>query len=262
MKNSTTDDVALLILSYDKAAPLWHGLEKSYEEFWRDNPLESSIVSNTGRGIHLTYFRHLVVGNETSWSDSVRKALHLVSQNYVLISYDDLYLCKKVDTNFFVDRLKMIVSCKLPYYRFHPSPGPDVKLNDYEGIIYPDSMYRTSTVFTVFRKDILLALLNDDESAWQFERYASSRSFELGDFYVGRSLIFDYKNLLVKGKWVPWELSYYLKRGYPLDPSEFTKMTFRESIVERAKRLRLKLFLLIFRGKSRSYIFILRDTFR
>ncbi len=51
----------------------------------------------------------------------------------------------------------------------NPWPKPDKHYSQLVGIVSKGTIYRTATVLSVWKKDILLDLLKVGESAWDFE---------------------------------------------------------------------------------------------
>lgn len=103
--------------------------------------------------------------------------------------------------------------------------------------------YTISTQAALWRKDFLLEILRDDESAWDFEGIGSARYnrkyFDKGKkIYIHRGefpAIFDYQFLngygygIVAGKWQRKNIELFNKYGISVD---FSKRGFIEDIKE------------------------------
>ena len=63
--------------------------------------------------------------------------------------------------------------------------------------------YKNSTIWSFWKKDILLNILSKDENAWDFEREGNLRSYVYDSFYSTRKNIIPFMNGVVKGKWNP-----------------------------------------------------------
>ena len=62
-------------------------------------------------------------------------------------------------------------------------------------------MYCTSTVMTLWRRSVLLELLDPRETAWEFEIRGTERSESCDGFYVARKPTFDVINTIGRGRW-------------------------------------------------------------
>jgi hypothetical protein len=94
------------------------------------------------------------------------------------------------------------------------------------------SSYRVSTQAALWHRKSLLALLEPNESAWQFETAATNRSDRL--YAVGFFGVFDsafpYRHHVVeKGKWFPWEARRFDRMNIGCDFSSRDIMTIQES---------------------------------
>ena len=232
---------AVLISSYDGSKSLWSPLAKSYKKYWPDNYLKIYLATNHEKP-KFDKFNILAIGNEKSWSDNILKCLNLIEEDYIILTFDDLFLYKKIDMELVEKYIDFTFQNNWDYLRLHPSPKPDKYINEYYGQILPYRPYRCSTVFSIIKKDTLKELLIDTESAWEFERNASARSNEFVDFYVSKKLVFPYLNAIVKGKWVPSVFKKLEKEGFELNRESFPFMTNLEFLIEIIKRIRLKLF--------------------
>lgn len=235
------NNMALLISSYDKAEDLWNPLEESYIKYWGDNPFKIYLATNN-LNPKMKLFNILNIGKEKSWSDNILKCLNRINEEYIILTFDDLFLYKNIDTKLIIKYADRIIDNNWDYLRLHPSPKADLEIDEYVGKISPNRPYRSSTVFAIFKKEVFKELLVDTESAWEFERNASLRSNKYEHFYVSTQTVCPYLNAVVKGKWIPSVLKYLKKEKYSLREEKRKKMNLVEIVYEKFKRLRLKLF--------------------
>ncbi|PIB33291.1 hypothetical protein BFP78_03255 [Gaetbulibacter sp. 5U11] len=250
MKKNNT---AILISSYDGFNELWKPLEASFKKYWPDNPYNVYITSN-----HLEpefdTFKLLKIGNESSWSDNIIKSLNMIEEDYIILSHVDLFLNTKIDTKqveFFVNETR---KNNWDYLRLHPSPKGTTNISNRIAKIAPGSRYRASTVFPIIRKDVFLELLDINESAWQFEVNASSRSNSFENFYVSREVVIPYTNAIVKAKWVPSAYKSLKKEGFVTGLGKYPLMSNYEALKEKALRLRLKIFFFLIPVKYQNKV--------
>lgn len=234
-------DLGILISTFDGSADLWEPLNEAYARYWPDNPYKVYLSTNH-LDCHLGGMVALQVGDERSWSDNVFKSLSLISEEHVLLTFDDLFPMARVDTKSIASLFRLQIDNDMSYLGLHPSPKPRESFNGRVGRIREGSLYRASTVWSIWKKDILIALLDRTESAWQFERNASVRSADDPHYYrVYRELI-PYENAVIKGLWVPAVRRELLARGFPVDQGARRQMSAVEQFGERARQVRAFLF--------------------
>ena len=85
------NNVALIISTYDDSEDLWKPLEQTYLKYWNDIDFPIYLSTNN-KVFDSTLFHSLKIGNELSWSDNLIKSLHSINQDYVLLTFDDLFL--------------------------------------------------------------------------------------------------------------------------------------------------------------------------
>jgi len=78
----------------------------------------------------------------------------------------------------------MVSKVRPNYLRLNPRPKPDKPYNDQIGLVSPGTLYRTATVMTIWKKSVLVDLLNPEETAWDFELYGLSGLIGTAGFTV------------------------------------------------------------------------------
>ena len=237
-KNSHT---AILICSYDGAEDLWKPLSQTYKTYWKDCPYKIYLGTNHKKP-KLPPFTPLTIGNELSWSDNILKCLERIKEKNVLIIFDDVFLYKKIDTRLITEFTDIAYEHQWSYLRLSPDPHFDKRFRGSIGKIFPNRLYRTSTAWAIFKKKVLIDLLDPKESAWDFEILGSHRSNKYSDFYSIDTTVLPYLNGVVKGKWVR-KVFYYLKaNGFSVSEEDIRLMSHWENISFQAIRLRSFLF--------------------
>lgn len=87
------------------------------------------------------------------------------------------------------------------YLRLNPTIHADLPCNNYFGRVSAGTIYRTSTVMSLWRKSVLSDLLVSGESAWDFEINGTIRSDRFDGFYATKTDSFNVLNGIIKGKW-------------------------------------------------------------
>ena len=241
-------NIAILICTYDKSKSLWRSLEQSYSKFWPDCKYKiylSTNHENPGK----SKFIPLFVGDEISWSDNILKSLDKIDEDYILMTFDDVYWRNKVDAKTIDGLIQRCIDENWNYLRLHNSPKGDYYHDNQVSTISRGARYRTSTANAIFKKDVLRNLLNVNENAWDFEKNGSKRSYVYDKFYVVNDVIIPYYNLIVKGKVELFAKTNIEKQGIDLTDVEFERMSVFQSI---ARGLYVSLY--------RCYTFLLSFT--
>jgi hypothetical protein len=194
------ESVAVLVVSCDKYADLWRPFFDLFFHYWSDCPFPVYLISNTVNA-EIAGVRGIVVGPDVSWSDGLLRALAQIEEDYVFLFLEDLLLTGPVDTAAVERVLGWFVSSQGNYIRLNGFPPPDVALTDTVGTVAADTIYRTATVLSVWRRRMLVELLRPGESAWDFETAGSVRSEVHEGFYSTLSNHIPVVNAVIKGKW-------------------------------------------------------------
>ena len=194
------NSIALLIISCDKYHELWTPLIKTYDLYWNNCDLDKYLLSNN-RIFENSSIQTIAVGEDVTWSSNLIKALQILKKKYthVFLSFDDLFLKSKVDNlkfNLVTDSfLKIDGNC----LKYIVGPKHTQYYNSFFGEISAGSLYRPTCVFSLWKIEILLKILDVSENAWQFERNGSGRSDQYDSFYVIYKDIFFYRNVVIQG---------------------------------------------------------------
>jgi hypothetical protein len=192
--------VAVLVVSCDKYADLWRPFFDLFFHYWSDCPFPIYLLSNTA-SVNIAGVRGIPVGPDASWSDGLLRALAQIEENYVFLFLEDLLLTGLVDTSAVEAVLGWFVSSQGNYIRLSGFPPPDAALTDTVGTVAQHTIYRTATVLSVWRRQMLAELLRPGESAWDFETAGSVRSEAHEGFYSTRRNYISVMNAIIKGKW-------------------------------------------------------------
>jgi hypothetical protein len=159
----------------------------------------------------------LLSGKDNDWSSSLRKALEKIDENNVFFLLEDAFLCKKVNNDDFLSHYKFFINNNVNYLRLRPAPKPDVNYNEIYGAISNNAMYRVSLFASFWKKDVLLDVLKDGESAWQFEVNGSERSVKYDKFFSAYSNFFSIVHGVERGKWINSSYRKMVDGGYVVD---------------------------------------------
>ena len=128
------------------------------------------------------------------------------------------------------------------YLRLNPTPAPDIPYNDDLGIISKGSVYRSSVVFSVWKKELLSKLLIKGENAWEFEEIGTVRSDDYDGFYASTKELIPACNTVIKGVWEKEALKTITKLGLKPDLAKRRVMNATENLVWKLKIIRSYIF--------------------
>jgi hypothetical protein len=246
---------SIIIPSCDKYSDLW---EPFFELFWRffpDCPFNVYLISNE-KSFNYPKLTNIFIGKDVSWSDNLKRGLFQIKEDYVFLFIDDLFLVDYVKTDMVIKTFRWMLENSANCIKMNSRQHPDKPYNDLVGIVSRGTIYRT-TVMSVWKKNILLELLKDGESAWDFEIYGTVRSDKYDGFYSTWEDCFPVINGVIKGKWQRGAVRRLNLLGIKVDLNRRQMMTKKETIVLFFKELRSKIFKTIpakYRRKVKDFI--------
>jgi hypothetical protein len=229
MKPEKTLNIAVLVVSCDNYADLWRPFFKLFKRFWADCPFPVYLLSNELKG-DFTDINNITVGKDISWSDSLKTGLLQINAEYVLMVIDDLFFTGPVNTERLMVVCDEFIKVQGNYLRLNPTVKADMPYNEHFGLVSKGSYYRTSTVFSLWKKNILMDLLKSGESPWEFEVFGTVRSDAYGDFYSTLTHFFPNVNGVIKGKWQRSAIKRLQKLGIKLELDTRKTMKLRETM--------------------------------
>lgn len=194
------DKIAILVVSCDRYADLWQPFFYLFFRFWPDCPYKIYLLSNKTI-VKFSNVINIAIGEDRSWSDNLLLALKQIPEEYVLLHIEDLFLIDFVDSKKVEQFFNFAIKNNVNYLRMHASPQPDQPYNELVGVVSRGTIYRTSTVMSLWKKSFLCKLLKSGETAWDFEIYGTIRSDAYGGFYSSYKSLFPIINGVIKGKW-------------------------------------------------------------
>ena len=229
-----------------------------FRRYWGDCPYKRYIATNE-LSPSFEGFTTLRLGRDRSWSDNLSKALDLIAEPYVLLFLEDLMLLEPVDRSLLGRAMKWAHDNKPQQLKLNATERPDERVNDIVGRVQEGAIYRTSTVLTLWKREVLLSLLRPGESAWQFEIDGSSRSDAFPGFYSTYRDCFPVVNSVIKGSWRRSAVRALAARGIEVDLSARAQLTEAGELAFFMKGIRSRLFKLVPMGyRRRLRLFLLK----
>jgi len=215
------NNIALLISTYDASEDLWLPLEETFQKFWPDIEFPIYLTTN-----HIEFesklFNSLKIGNELSWSDNLIKSLNKIEENYVLLTFDDLFLKSQIDNLQIKELMQYAIAHDFNYLQFYRSISLGKRINKILFKKAKGTKYKNSTIWSFWKKEVLLELLQKDENAWEFEANGNIRSYKYKDFYSTRRNVIPFVNGIVKGIWNPLAKKKLKQLGFSISDNRST----------------------------------------
>jgi hypothetical protein len=244
--------VAIVVPSCDEYSDLWEAFFQTLRMRWKTCPFYVYLVSN-----RLDFLADGVttikVGEDRTWSANLIRALASVMSDYVLLFMDDLFLSSDVDDKRIVALIGRCVSERWDYLRLNPTPGPQraQSIGGGVGRILPGDWYRSSTVLAVWKKEVLLDVLDSNENAWEFEIFGDARTDKYKQWFACERQNLSFYNLVIKGKMDRLSLYRLQSSGVRIVTAR-PIMTPIETLLFLLRRIRSILMILIPRGSRRK----------
>jgi hypothetical protein len=231
---SSRSECAVLVVSCDNYRDTWRPFFELLKKNWADCPFPVYHLTNYLQ-LCPDDVRSICVGPDKSWSANVLTALREISEPYVLLLLDDLFVVRPVANTEVVGAIDWLIEKRGNHLRLNALPKPDRRVNSKIGEIAPGSAYRVSTVTTVWKREILTQLLRKEESAWEFEIAGSRRSDGVDGFFSTYSPLILVENTIIKGKWRPSSIQKVAKLGVTINTERRPIMSGTEELEIRAR---------------------------
>ena len=231
--------IAIVMPSCDRYASLWPLSLGALDRYWTGRPQALYLIAN------LQPFEHpgaqqILVGADVSWSDNFINALQQVPQDYVFMALDDLVMLPGVNASRMNAALARAVQEGWDYLRVNPLPPPAETDADGLGLSRPGEVYRSATVWSLWRKSVLLQVLKPGENAWQFEKQGSDRTDAFAQWWASAHRNVPYVNVITAGRADPAALAQLSELGFDVSGIDFPTMNAREVMRLRWRLLRSK----------------------
>lgn len=240
------NSMAILVCSCDKYEDVWNPMFEMFFKFWPDCPYDVYLLTNEKEYKH-PRVKTLTTGEDVTWSISFRRALNQIEEKYVFIIMEDYILQSKVLNKDFMDALLYMEKNNVDCFRTFPAPRPTVKIDscgDFQlGKIEKNVPYRVCLQAGIWRRDYVLSVIDDKDSAWQFEYLGSKRSSKDGSYFVSvwdktpRLMLDYYCTGVIQGYWIKEAIDLCESNGVHVDtthiPLEPTKVRLKRIISTR-----------------------------
>jgi len=177
------DKVTLLVSSFDGYSMCWpafcHGLTK----YWPDCPFPTLFTTNFKQA---PCGETLLLGEDKGWATNLVFVLNQIKTPYIIYMQEDYWMDTPVNQKNIDDYVRLMDMDKADYIRLYPSAVPENIYPDDPRlrVIPEDAEYRTSLQAALWRKSVLIDLLDLTESPWRFEQKGGARSAKYKDRFL------------------------------------------------------------------------------
>lgn len=193
-------DICVIVLSCDRYSDFWPLFARRWRKYWPECPFPVYILSNE-RDFELEGIRAIKVGPDINWSRNLRVALSQIAEPRVLLMMEDAPLAGMVSNHAIAKLIEIFSSREMNYLNLKASPPPRQQIKGQLVASIPSgALYRVAAVPSLWKKSVLLELLMDGETAWQFEIQGSRRSNGIPGFFVTGTKAFELLHCVIKGK--------------------------------------------------------------
>jgi hypothetical protein len=202
MNKTSSNEFGILILSHDALSDLWpvtlsHFFdnfdlyESNYSVYFGSNELPA----DDPRVIPI------LSGKDNDWSSSYLKILEQIPCSKLLVILEDLIVVSPVESIKLEELVEFGISIDAKHVQYWPTFANNLDSKNSLFFEIPKKMPYRSTVCGFWDKRYLMSLLIPGESPWNFEIMGSYRTSYDPGFYVIKSSLFEFVNLIEKRSW-------------------------------------------------------------
>lgn len=221
------DRVAVVMPSCDRYGSLWPLSLEAMERYWPARPPATYLCAN-----HRVYarprVRQLLLGDDVSWSDNLQKALLQIPHDYIFLALDDLVMLPGTRAAELNSALARAVREGWDYLRVNPLPPPRAADEHGLGRAMPGEAYRSATVWSLWKKPVLQAVLKPGENAWALEKTGSARTDGYSQWWASSMRRVPYLNVVTAGRADPCAIRQLESLGFDTSALEFPLMNAQE----------------------------------
>ncbi len=245
--SALANEITFLVVSCDKYKDLWGPFFKCFFEFWKDCPFEICLASN-----HIHYLdkrvRTITIGDDNDYSTNISLILKEIKTPWLIFWFEDAWISSKVDTKYLLKIINLAISENVGSLKL-TDDYPWVYSDNEVDIIAPipkGVKYRGAIGMSLYKKDLLKAMIRPGESAWELDKSVRtnlmSDKFYAFTTYGLKKPIFVFQHAVVKSKWTYTTPKFLKKYGFEILVKSRKKESFFEYMYGNIYQLRLTLF--------------------
>jgi hypothetical protein len=225
---------AVLVLSCDKYSDVWPAFFKCFRASFPAGSWPVYLGANT-KVCGEPGVTTLLSGDDPDWSTSYKRILRQIPEAKLFVILEDLFAASRVDEDLLSKSLAFLFSSDAKHLRYWPGTKIDAPTEDADiGRFARGAPYR-STVCGFWDREYLLGLLLEGESPWDFEIVGSYRTSYVDGFYGLTKPLFEFRNMIEKGSWIPESVQWAKANGVELDLERRPLLVGRRQLTSRLK---------------------------
>ena len=232
--------VAILVSSCDPFFDVWRPFAFFLRKYWDDCPFPVYLIVNQLR-VRSESIRALPVGDDRGWASNMKTALQQIDTPRVLYLQEDYFLRAPVRREQLAADFAYAFENDVAAFclRARTKREADFQpINEHCGVVPRDSDGRTRTQATLWKRDALLSVLREGETAWEMEARGSERTRDLRvvSYSTRENASLPYlMSAIVRGLWTPDALSMCAEHQLPIEP-HFRATYSQNSFLRRWRR--------------------------
>jgi hypothetical protein len=217
------DKIAIVVSSCDAFFDAWRPFAQFFQKFWGECPFPVYLVVNE-LDPRSSWIRTIRVGPDPTWGRKLIKALRQIPQSHIIYFQEDYFLTARPDERLMAEDLAYAFENDVDSFCFCPRSElePNFEfINERFGVVPDDSDGRTLCQANLWKREVLLSVLREEESVWEFEAGASPRTGHLRILRYGtlEGAPINYTmSAIVRGLWMPEALAMCEEARVKIEP--------------------------------------------
>src|SRR6476469_3123879 len=243
--------VAVVVSSCDAFFDAWRPFVFFFRKYWSDCPFPVYLINNRLL-VRSQTVQPISVGPDKNWASNMAVALNSIGHPYILYFQEDYFLNGPVRSDQLAEDFAYAFDNDAASFCFYARSGLErgfQPLNDRFGVVPRDSDGRTGLQVTLWKKEVLQAILRPGETAWNMEARASERTRDLLclSYLQRRDAPIPYlMSAIVRSLWMPPAIALCQEAGVKIHPrfrSIHSEVAWRRRFLRGLDRVKLAIAL-------------------
>jgi hypothetical protein len=163
--------LTMVISSCEAYSDLWNNHVTLLRENWKDREIDAVIVTDKEHESPYTDVHVFSAGNSVEMPQRLSRFLETCNTEYILITLDDYYVDKPIDSTKIKRAISMMDKFDLDYLRFWPYPHEKRKIDGVKNAywIELEGNYKVNLYPAIWRKSFIEKTTRKELSAWEYE---------------------------------------------------------------------------------------------
>lgn len=207
------DNCVILVSSCDAYSDCWYPFFTLLKKYWPDCPWKVYLNTESKKyegDYEVTSLNH--PDPDIRWTRRWYNSLDQLDCDYVLTMLDDFFLYDFVQTDKVLQAFENLKNnTDIAYFSFYKNLQNENEPCEFEGFqqVPQKGLYRHTTQIALWRRDVLMKLLDVDANPWQWEQELNETSFDLPYRMITahselEKIVFPYSDTYLgmrRGKW-------------------------------------------------------------